>query len=84
VPDDNLLFNVSGKVAWQVNRSSQLSWFYIVQHKVNGHRASTTQFVETGATVRNPKWPQLNQVKWTTPLKSKRWSGRVRQPEPRR
>ena len=71
VPDDNLLFNVSGKVAWQVNNSSQLSWFYIVQHKVNGHRASTTSFVETGATVRNPKWPQLHQVKWTTPLRSK-------------
>jgi Carboxypeptidase regulatory-like domain len=70
VPDDNLLFNVSGKVSWQVNRSSQLSWFYIVQHKVNGHRASTTQFVETGATVRNPKTPQLNQVKWTTPLRT--------------
>jgi hypothetical protein len=71
VPDDNLLFNVSGKLAWQVNHSSQLSWFYIVQHKVNGHRASTTMFVETGATTHNPKWPQLNQVKWTMPLRSK-------------
>jgi hypothetical protein len=71
VPDDNLLFNVSGKVSWQVSHSGQLSWFYIIQHKVNGHRASTTQFVETGATTRNPKWPQLHQVKWTTPLRSK-------------
>ncbi len=71
VPDDNLLLNFSFKLAKQLRGSSQLSWFYIAQHKINGHRASTTQFVETGATTHNPKWPQLNQVKWTTPVRSK-------------
>jgi hypothetical protein len=71
VPDNNLLFNVSGKLAWQVSHSSQLSWFYIVQHKVNGHRASTTMFVQSGATTFNSKTPQLHQVKWTKPLRSK-------------
>jgi hypothetical protein len=66
VPDDNMLWNLSAKVSWQMSQKSQLSYFYILQFKKNGHRASTTMFVETGATVRNTKYPQLNQVKWTS------------------
>ena len=71
VPDDNFLWNNSNKVAWQVTPSSQLSYFYTIQRKVNGHRASTTQFVESGATQRNDKTPQLSQAKWTSSLRSK-------------
>ncbi len=71
VPDDNDLFNNSNKIAWQVNPTSQLSWFYTIQHKVNGHRASTTMFVESGATQRNVKLPQVNQIKWTSTPSSK-------------
>jgi hypothetical protein len=71
VPDDNLMWNFSGKLAWQVSQPTQLSWFYIVQRKINGHRASTTQFVEAGATTHNPKTPQLHQVKYTRTLGSK-------------
>jgi hypothetical protein len=71
VPDDNFLWNNSNKVAWQVTPSGQLSYYYTIQRKVNGHRASTTQFVESGATQRNDKTPQLNQAKWTSPLMSK-------------
>jgi hypothetical protein len=66
VPDDNDLANSSSKIAWQVNPSSQLSYFYTLQHKVNGHRASTTMFVESGATQRNVKLPQVHQLKWTS------------------
>jgi hypothetical protein len=65
VPDDNFMWNFSGKLAWQMSQPSQLSWFYIIQRKVNGHRASTTAFSETGATTYNPKTPQLHQVKYT-------------------
>ena len=66
-----MLWNFSNKLSWQINQSSQLSHFYILQFKKNGHRASTTQFVETGATVANTKYPQLNQVKWTNTRSSK-------------
>ncbi|MCM3879443.1 MAG: TonB-dependent receptor, partial [Vicinamibacterales bacterium] len=31
VPDDNMLWNLSAKVAWQMSQKSQLSWFYILQ-----------------------------------------------------
>jgi hypothetical protein len=65
VPDDNFMWNFSGKLAWQMSQPSQLSWFYIIQRKVNDHRASTTAFSETGATTYNPKTPQLHQVKYT-------------------
>lgn len=71
VPDDNMLWNFSAKVSWQMSQKSQLSYFYILQFKKNGHRASTTSFVETGATVANTKYPQLNQVKWTSARSSK-------------
>lgn len=71
VPDDNDLFNSSSKLAWQVNRSSQFSYFYTIQHKVNGHRASTSMFSESGATTRNIKLPQVHQLKWTSTASSR-------------
>ena len=66
VPDDNMLWNFSNKLSWQVSQNSQLSHFYILQYKKNGHRTSGAAFSETGATTRNTKYPQLHQVKWTT------------------
>jgi hypothetical protein len=71
VPDDNMLWNFSNKLSWQLGTNSQLSHFYILQFKKNGHRGSTTQFVETGATTANTKYPQLHQVKWTNTRSSK-------------
>jgi Carboxypeptidase regulatory-like domain len=71
VPDDNMLWNFSGKMAWQMSQKSQLSWFYILQYKKNGHRGSTSNFLETGATTANTKYPQLHQVKWTSSRSSK-------------
>ena len=65
VPDDNMLWNFSNKLSWQVGRNSQLSHFYILQYKKNGHRTSNAAFSETGATTANTKYPQLHQVKWT-------------------
>ena len=66
VPDDNMLWNYSNKLSWQVNESNQLSHFYILQYKKNGHRVSNASFSETGATTANTKYPQLHQVKWTS------------------
>jgi Carboxypeptidase regulatory-like domain len=71
VPDDNMLWNFSNKLSWQISPNSQLSHFYILQFKKNGHRGSTTQFVETGATTANTKYPQLHQVKWTNTRSSR-------------
>ena len=66
VPDDNMLWNFSNKLSWQINSNSQLSHFYILQFKKNGHRVSGAAFSETGATTANTKYPQLHQVKWTS------------------
>jgi hypothetical protein len=66
VPDDNMLWNFSNKLSWQLSPSSQLSHFYILQFKKNGHRVSNASFSETGATTANTKYPQLHQVKWTS------------------
>jgi hypothetical protein len=71
VPDDNNLFTSGTKLAWQMTKAAQLTWFYSIQHKINGHRASTTNFAETGATLHNVKTPQVNQLKWTSPISSK-------------
>ena len=71
VPDDNMLWNFSNKLSWQISQTSQLSHFYILQFKKNGHRGSTTMFVETGATTANTKYPQLHQVKWTSARSSR-------------
>src|SRR3989441_4267002 len=71
VPDDNMLWNFSGKLSWQTTQKSQLSWFYILQYKKNGHRVGGAAFSETGATTKNTKYPQLHQVKWTSSRSSK-------------
>ena len=71
VPDDNMLWNFSNKLSWQISQSSQLSHFYILQYKKNGHRTSNAAFSETGATTANTKYPQLHQVKWTATRSSR-------------
>jgi hypothetical protein len=72
VPDDNYLMNASAKLAWQMSRTDQISYFYTLQDKGNGHLGGTAaSFVESGATTRVEKWPQLHQVKWTSSLSSK-------------
>src|SRR5207245_8540305 len=66
-----MLWNFSGKLSWQTTQKSQLSWFYILQFKKNGHRVGGAAFSETGATTKNTKYPQLHQVKWTSSRSSK-------------
>src|SRR5205823_10570613 len=72
VPDDNFLANASGKLAWQTSPTNQISYFYTLQHKGNGHLGvGGSTFVQSGATTRVDKWPQVHQVKWTSSLSTK-------------
>jgi hypothetical protein len=71
VTDDNFILNTDAKLAWQASPTSQLSYFYLNQHKLNGHEGSTSSFQDTAATNHSPTTPQLNQVKWTSSLSTK-------------
>ena len=71
VPDDSLIWNNANKVAWQVNPTSQLSYFNTIQRKDEKHITNSGVFQEIGATTHNRKTPHVHQVKWTTTLSSK-------------
>ncbi|MCC7240415.1 MAG: TonB-dependent receptor [Acidobacteria bacterium] len=70
VIDDNLLRTVGTKLSYQVSPRNQISWFYTVQKKVIGHRGGGT-FADSAARNYSNKVPQINQVKWTSPISSK-------------
>ena len=66
VVDDNLMWNVVGKVSWQMSRASQISFFNNLQYKLIRYRNDdANQFVETRARNFNFKYPSVSQVKWT-------------------
>ena len=69
VLDDNVMWTTSAKISWQVNRSAQLSYFNNTQSKLIGHRAAGT-FYDSRATQRNYKYPTVNQVKFTSPVRN--------------
>src|SRR5258706_992481 len=70
VLDDNWMWTSSEKVAWQVTKSAQLSYFNNLQYKLIGHRGGGT-FGDSKARQFNDKYPDVHQVKFTTPLGSK-------------
>jgi hypothetical protein len=41
--DENLIWNATGKVTWQVNRANRLSSFVDYGYKIRNHRRTTTQ-----------------------------------------
>jgi hypothetical protein len=63
-PDDHYLYTTNNKVAWQVNQSSQFSYFFTLQRKVNGHRLGGS-FADSKASNNNNKYPTVHQLKWT-------------------
>jgi hypothetical protein len=63
-PDDHYLYTTNNKVAWQVSRSSQFSYYFTLQRKVNGHRLGGN-FADSRASNSNNKYPTVHQVKWT-------------------
>jgi outer membrane receptor protein involved in Fe transport len=69
VPDSNYLYDFSGKLALQISQPSQLTWFYVVQHKVQAHTGSG--LVTGAATQLSSKFPQFHEVKYTRTIGSK-------------
>ena len=70
VIDDNIMWTATAKVAWQMTRSAQLSYFHNLQYKLIGHRGGGT-FADSRARNYNDKYPTVNQVKYTSPIGTK-------------
>jgi hypothetical protein len=71
VLDDNLMWTAASKISWQINSTSQLSYFYNLQYKKIGHRNGGGLFADSQARNLSEKYPQINQVKFTKPLSSR-------------
>ena len=69
-PDDHYLYTTNNKVAWQMNQNNQLSYYFTLQRKVNGHRLGGS-FADSRASNNNNKYPTVHQVKWTSSRSSK-------------
>jgi hypothetical protein len=68
VLDDNIMWTTSAKIAWQITRSAQLSYFNNTQYKFIGHRNGGGTFADSAARNLNDKYPTVHQVKFTSPL----------------
>jgi hypothetical protein len=69
--DDNVLWNVTGKISWQVTKRATLSYFTNIQYKRNGHYAqgsSRASFGEDNARQYVYKYPTVNQVRLAVPF----------------
>jgi hypothetical protein len=69
-PDDHYLYTTNNKVAWQINQTSQMSYYFTLQRKVNGHRLGGS-FADSRASNNNNKYPTVHQVKWTNSRSSR-------------
>jgi hypothetical protein len=70
VIDDNRMWTTSAKLSWQVTKSAQLSYFNNLQYKLIGHRGGGT-FADSRARQYNPKYPVVNQLKFTSLVRAK-------------
>ncbi len=84
VLDDNLMWTTAAKVAWQMTRSAQLSYFNNLQYKLIGHRNGGGTFAESRARNLNDKYPDVHQVKFTSPFRIAHRRRRLVEPFPRR
>src|SRR3984893_16645360 len=71
VLDNNLMWTTSAKVAWQVTRNVQLSYFNNLQYKLIGHRNGGGTFADSSARDLNDKYPDVHQVKYTSTFGSR-------------
>ena len=71
VLDDNIMWTTSAKVAWQVTKSAQLSYFNNLQYKYIGHRNGGGTFADSAARNLNDKYPDVHQGKFTSPIGTK-------------
>ena len=70
VLDDNLMWTTTAKIAWQMTRTAQLSYFNNLQYKKIGHRGGGV-FADSRARQYNDKYPDVHQLKFTAPIRSK-------------
>jgi hypothetical protein len=72
VVDDYLMSTTTAKVAWQMTKSAQLSFFDNLHYKAIYHRNgvgnNNTNFSDNLARVLNTKWPNVSETKFTTPI----------------
>lgn len=70
--DENLIWNTSGKLTWQINPANRLSGFVDYNYKIRAHRRQTTaayQFVSPEASYNSPLWGPVANVKLTSTLR---------------
>lgn len=70
--DENLIWNTSGKLTWQINQANRLSGFVDYNYKIRDHRRQTTaayQFVSPEASYNSPLWGPVSNIKLTSTLK---------------
>ena len=70
--DENLIWNASGKLTWQINQANRLSGFADYNYKIRDHRRQTTaayQFVSPEASYNSPLWGPVSNIKLTSTLK---------------
>ena len=70
VLEDNQLWSINTTLSWQMTRASQLSYFNNIQFKTTRNRLSGGQFADSAARNVNQKFPNVNQMKYTSPLGS--------------
>ena len=74
VIDDYLMSTSTAKISWQMTKSAQLSYFDNLHYKGVYHRNgvgnNNTNFSDNLARTLNTKWPNVQQVKFTTPYRS--------------
>ena len=70
VLEDNIKWTISEKIAWQMTRSAQLSYFNNLQYRRVGHRPITGTYSDSNSRALNYKYPDWHQVKFTTPWRS--------------
>jgi len=71
VLDDNRMWTAASKVAWQMTRNIQVSYFNNLQYKLIGHRNGGGTFAESRARNLNDKYPDVHQVKFTSTLSNR-------------
>ncbi len=70
--DENLIWNATGKLTWQVNASNRISTFVDYGYKVRDHRRTTTQqyqFISPEASSYSPLGGPVANVKWHATLR---------------
>ncbi len=63
----NQLWNISGKVSWQMPKYAQSSYFTNIQYKLNDGNGGSA-FASSNARNYNFKYPTIHQAKFTQPI----------------